>query len=75
MNVKAVDEIEVMAEIGVILLMFTIGLEVSFTQINKIKKFLITAGGLQFLITSAIAFLIFALAGIQINQAIFSRVF
>lgn len=69
--IKAVDEIEVMAEIGVILLMFTIGLEVSFTQINKIKKILITAGGLQFLITSAIAFLIFAFAGIQINQAIF----
>lgn len=69
--IKAVDEIEVMAEIGVILLMFTIGLEVSFTQINRIKKFLITAGGLQFLITSAIAFLIFILAGIPLNQSVF----
>ncbi|AFH48008.1 Kef-type K+ transport system membrane subunit [Ignavibacterium album JCM 16511] len=69
--IKSVDEIEVMAEIGVILLMFTIGLEVSFTQINRIKKFLITAGGLQFLITSAVTFLIFVFAGIPFNQSIF----
>lgn len=69
--IKAVDEIEVMAEIGVILLMFTIGLEVSFTQINRIKKILIKAGGLQFLITSAVAFFIFILIGIPINQSIF----
>ncbi|WP_337865404.1 cation:proton antiporter [Ignavibacterium sp.] len=69
--IKAVDEIEVMAEIGVILLMFTIGLEVSFTQINRIKKFLITAGGLQFIISSAIAFLIFHLSGLPLNESIF----
>lgn len=69
--IKAVDEIEVMAEIGVILLMFTIGLEVSFTQIIRIKKYLINAGGLQFLITSAVAFGIFLFAGIATNQSIF----
>lgn len=69
--IKAVDEIEVMAEIGVILLMFTIGLEVSFSQIKKIKSFLLTAGGLQFLITSAVAFVVFILAGIPFNQSIF----
>lgn len=69
--IKAVDEIEVMAEIGVILLMFTIGLEVSLSQINRIKKFLLTVGGLQFLITSAVAVAIFWLAGIPINQSIF----
>lgn len=69
--IKAVDEIEVMAEIGVILLMFTIGLEVSFKKINRIKKFLITAGGLQFTVTSAIAFIIFYLSGLSLNQSIF----
>lgn len=69
--IKAVDEIEVMAEIGVILLMFTIGLEVSFTQMNRIKKFLLTAGGLQFIITSIIGFLIFYLSGLPFNQSVF----
>lgn len=69
--IKAVDEIEVMAEIGVILLMFTIGLEVSFSQINRIKKFLLTAGGLQFFITSIIGFLIFYISGLPVNQSIF----
>ena len=69
--IKAVNEIEVMAEIGVILLMFTIGLEVSFTQINRIKKFLLTAGGLQFIITSIIGFLIFYSLGLPVSQSIF----
>lgn len=69
--IKSVDQIELMAEIGVILLMFTIGLEVSFTEINKIKKFLFTIGGLQFFITSFLAFLIFHFLGISTNQAIF----
>lgn len=69
--IKAVDEIEVMAEIGVILLMFTIGLEVSFSQINRIKKFLLNAGGLQFIITSTIGFLIFYLSGLPFNQSVF----
>lgn len=69
--IKAVDQIEVMAEIGVILLMFTIGLEVSFTEINKIKKFLFTVGGMQFFTTASVSFVIFYLLGIQLNQAIF----
>lgn len=69
--IKSVDEIEVMAEIGVILLMFTIGLEVSFTQIKRIKKFLLTAGGLQFLITSVFAISFFLIIGIPSNQSIF----
>jgi len=69
--IKSVDEIEVIAEIGVILLMFTIGLEVSFTQINRIKKYFIIAGGLQFIITSILACVIFIISGLPFNQSIF----
>ena len=55
---KNPDGIEVMAEIGVILLLFTIGLEVSFTQLIKIRKFLLIAGGIQVAGTILIAALI-----------------
>ncbi len=69
--IKSVDEIEVMAEIGIILLLFTIGIEVSLSQIIRIKKLLLVGGGLQFFITSLISFLIFYSIGISLNQSIF----
>ncbi len=69
--IKSVDEIEVMAEIGVILLLFTIGIEVSLSQIVRIRKLLIMGGGLQFLLTSLISFIIFYSLGISLSQSIF----
>ncbi|HEX9251372.1 MAG TPA: cation:proton antiporter [Ignavibacteriaceae bacterium] len=69
--IKSVNQISVMAEIGVILLMFTIGLEFSLSQLIRIKKFLLIAGGLQLLITIIISTLIFSALGIEINLAIF----
>ena len=69
--IKSVNQISVMAEIGVILLMFTIGLEFSLSQLIRIKKFLLIAGGLQLLITIVISTLIFSALGIEINLAIF----
>jgi CPA2 family monovalent cation:H+ antiporter-2 len=67
----SVDEIEVMAEIGVIMLLFTIGIEVSLSQILRIKKLLIIGGGLQFLITSVASMIIFYSLGINLNQSVF----
>jgi CPA2 family monovalent cation:H+ antiporter-2 len=69
--IKSVNQISVMAEIGVMLLMFTIGLEFSLSQLIKIKKFLFVAGGLQLAITIVLSIIIFSLLGIEINQAIF----
>lgn len=69
--IKSVDEIEVMAEIGVILLLFTIGIEVSLSQIVRIKKLLVVGGGLQLFLTSIISFIIFYSLGISLNQSIF----
>ena len=69
--ITQIDEVEVMAEIGVILLLFTIGLEVSFTQLIKIKKFLLIAGSLQVGLTIVSSSVIFFLFGIALNQAIF----
>ncbi len=69
--ITQIDEVEVMAEIGVILLLFTIGLEVSFSQLIRIKKFLLIAGGLQVTLTVLFSTVIFYLFGIPLNQAIF----
>ncbi|HCY75904.1 MAG TPA: sodium:proton exchanger [Ignavibacteriales bacterium] len=69
--IKSVNQISVMAEIGVMILMFTIGLEFSLSQLIRIKKFLLVAGGFQLLITILLSIIIFSLLGIEINQAIF----
>lgn len=69
--IKSVNQIGGMAEIGVILLMFTIGLEVSFSQISRLKKYFLFAGGFQFIITLAAGFIIFYSLGIPVNQSIF----
>jgi len=69
--ITQIDEVEVMAEIGVILLLFTIGLEVSFTQLVRIKKFLLIAGSLQVGLTVLFSSALFFLFGIPLNQAIF----
>jgi len=69
--IKSVNQIGVMAEIGVMILMFTIGLEFSLSQLIRIKKFLLIAGGYQLLITIIVSTIIFLLFGIELNRAIF----
>ncbi|MFP4471038.1 MAG: cation:proton antiporter, partial [Bacteroidales bacterium] len=56
--ISGVHEVEVLAEIGVILLLFTIGIEFSLKNLVKIKKTLVIGGGLQVGITILIFFLI-----------------
>lgn len=69
--IKSLQEIEVMAEIGVMLLLFTIGLEVSFAHLTKIKKYLIVVGGAQVIATIILATGIFYFLGISIKQSFF----
>jgi len=69
--IRSVNQISVMAEIGVMLLMFTIGLEFSLSQLIRIKKFLLVAGGFQLLTTIFLTTIIFSALGIEFKQAIF----
>lgn len=43
-----------MAEIGVVLLLFTIGIEFSMSRLIRIKKAVIAGGGIQVLLTIAL---------------------
>ena len=45
------EEVEVYAEIGIILLLFTIGLEFSFTNLRKIQKYVLGGGSAQVFFT------------------------
>lgn len=65
------ENIEVMAELGVILLLFTIGIEISFSELLKIKKLLLYAGGLQVSATVLISSVLFLTAGFGFEQSIF----
>lgn len=69
--ISDIENIQVMAEVGVILLLFTIGLEVSFSSLVKMRRMLFYAGFLQIVFTIFFTTLIFYLFGIQLNKAIF----
>lgn len=63
------QQVEVMAELGVILLLFTIGLEFSFSRIIKLKGLLLRCGLLQVGATTALVWLILQLMGLPLGTA------
>jgi CPA2 family monovalent cation:H+ antiporter-2 len=65
------DQIEILAEIGVILLLFSVGLELSLKELINIKKILLVGGGLQVAITILITSVIIFAVGLPIKQAVF----
>ncbi len=56
--INAPQSIEVMAEIGIILLMFSIGLEFSLNHLLKIRKIVFVGGFLQLILTTVITMFI-----------------
>ncbi len=52
------DEVDVYAEIGIILLLFTIGLEFSFTNLKKIQRYVLGGGSAQVFFTIALTAII-----------------
>ncbi|MGS0764920.1 cation:proton antiporter domain-containing protein [Syntrophomonas curvata] len=69
--IKSSEQVQVTAEIGVIFLLFSIGLEFSFKNLREIKKTVLLGGSLQVLLTVAITAVIAWLLGMPVNQAIF----
>ncbi len=69
--IKELEAIEVLAEIGVMLLLFTIGLEFSLSRLREMKKLVLIGGGLQVLLTVAATFGIAVLFGRSVGQSVF----
>jgi len=70
--VSAVHDVELLAEIGVVLLLFTIGLEFSLERLLAIRKQVLLGGPLQVLATMALAALLGLLFDLTIQQALFA---
>lgn len=50
--IRSLDQVAVLAEIGVILLLFTVGIEISLKDMLQIKRFVLVGGFLQVLFTT-----------------------
>lgn len=62
--------VEQMAEIGVIFLLFTIGLEFSIDAMSRVKKLFFVGGPLQVIATAVPVFLLVHAAGISLSASI-----
>ena len=69
--INAQHEIEIMAEIGVVLLLFTIGLEFSLRELIKIRKVVFLGGLIQFALTAGIILLISRFYGLGWKVGLF----
>jgi len=69
--INAVEEVEILSEIGVILLLFVIGMELSIKQLVSIKKTVFIGGFFQVGITVIVAGLVYYFLGNSWNESVF----
>jgi len=69
--VTSLDEVEVLAEIGIVLLLFTIGVEFSLKDLLRSKRAVLLGGSLQVGVTIAVSAVLASLFDIEINRAVF----
>ena len=69
--IDGVHEVESLAEIGVVLLLFTVGIEFSFRELVRLRTFLLVGGGLQVALTLAAILVLARLWGIGLALAIY----
>ncbi len=69
--IKELESIELLAEIGVMLLLFTIGLEFSIKRLGEMKRLVLIGGGLQVIVTTALVATVYAVIGRPVKQAVF----
>ncbi|MFN4149561.1 MAG: cation:proton antiporter, partial [Candidatus Sericytochromatia bacterium] len=69
--ISKVHDVEVMAEIGIVLLLFTIGIEFSLKSLFEIKRSVLVGGSFQVFFTIIVGSLFSYLFGIPLNKAIF----
>ena len=61
--VKSVSDVEKLAEIGVMFLLFTIGIEFSLKSMFRMKRLVLLGGALQVAITVLVTFFLCRIAG------------
>jgi len=68
--ISASEQVAVLAEIGVVLLLFTVGMEVSLKDLLKIKKYVLVGGSLQVILTILVVFAILLRMQVPIGEAL-----
>ena len=69
--IQSVDQVETLAEIGVVLLLFTIGLEFSLGTILSVQRRVVWAGLLQVVLTTLVVLAVARLVGASVEVGIF----
>ena len=69
--VGAIREVELLSEVGVVLLLFTIGIEFSLNRLLQIKRSVLAGGMLQVSLTIAVVFAVARQTGQPTGEAIF----
>jgi len=69
--VNDLHQVDTLAEIGVILLLFTIGMEFSLSQLIRLRKAILVGGSLQVLLTILLSTLLVWWGGRPLNESIF----
>jgi len=69
--VRALEEVEQLAEIGVVLLLFTIGLEFSLADLLRMRRSVLLGGSVQLIGVTAVVALVAVAAGLPSNGALF----
>lgn len=69
--IHTIEDVEPIKEIGVILLLFVIGMELSIKQLAKIKKTVFVGGALQVFLTVLVAGSIYYFLGNNWNESLF----
>ncbi|HJK56762.1 MAG TPA: cation:proton antiporter, partial [Methanocorpusculum sp.] len=64
------DQVSLVAEFGLILLMFTIGLEISLKNLLAMKRLVLIAGGVQIILTTIVVWAVLMLFGIPSGTAV-----
>lgn len=65
------EDVEMLAEIGVVLLLFTIGLEFSLTELRRIKRYVLLGGAMQVFGTAGLAVALARFFGMSFPHALF----
>ncbi len=70
--ITADKEVKVLAEIGVVMLLFTIGMEFSIKDLIRIKRAVLLGGSCQVLLTIAAVFFLLRQADLKFGESIFA---
>lgn len=64
-------DVDSLAELGLVLLLFVVGLELSLSQVLRLGRIIVWAGSLQILLTGALTWAVASAAGFPAARAIF----